>query len=84
MDLIATHPEHRGRGLAAAMIVDALDSYRRDGIERAALEVDADSPTGAHRLYTNLGFEPWHEVETDEFEIEPVTAPDGATSPRSG
>ena len=84
MDLIATHPEHRGRGLAAAMIVDALDSYRRDGIERAALEVDADSPTGAHRLYTNLGFEPWHRVETDEFEIEPVTAPDGATSPPSG
>lgn len=84
MDLIATHPEHRGRGIAAAMIVDALDSYRRDGIERAALEVDADSPTGAHRLYTNLGFEAWREVETDGFEIEPVTAPGGATSPRSG
>ncbi len=83
MDLIATHPAHRGRGIAAAMIADALRAYREEGISRAALEVDADSPTGAHRLYTNLGFEAWRQVETDEFEIEPVTAPDGATSPPS-
>ena len=81
MDLIATHPDHRGRGIAAAMIVDALTAYRRDGIERAALEVDADSPTGAHRLYSKLGFEPWHEVETDELDL---SEQDDATSPRSG
>ena len=81
MDLIATHPDHRGRGIAAAMIIDALTAYRRDGIERAALEVDADSPTGAHRLYAKLGFEPWHEVETDELD---VTERDDATSPPSG
>ena len=81
MDLIATHPDHRGRGIAAAMILDALNAYRRDGIERAALEVDADSPTGAHRLYAKLGFEPWHKVETDELEL---TVLAGATSPPTG
>ena len=81
MDLIATHPDHRGRGIAAAMIIDTLTAYRRDGIERAALEVDADSPTGAHRLYAKLGFEPWHAVETDELDL---SERDDATSPPSG
>jgi len=83
MDLIATHPAHRGRGIAAAMIADALRAYREEGISRAALEVDADSPTGADRLYVGLGFEPWRATETDEMEVEPLTAPDGATSPPS-
>ena len=81
MDLIATHPDHRGRGIAAAMIIDTLTAYRRDGIERAALEVDADSPTGAHRLYAKLGFEPWHAVETDELDL---SERDDATSLPSG
>ncbi|MEK9839497.1 MAG: GNAT family N-acetyltransferase, partial [Ilumatobacter sp.] len=83
MDLIATHPAHRGRGIAAAMIADALRAYREEGISRAALEVDADSPTGADRLYVGLGFEPWRATETDEMEVEPLTGPDGATSPPS-
>ena len=68
---------------AAAMIADALRAYREEGISRAALEVDADSPTGADRLYVGLGFEPWRATETDEMEVEPLTAPDGATSPPS-
>lgn len=62
--LIGTSSEHRGRGLARACIAASLDAAARsrdgDGrhrFTRAALHVDADSPTGATRLYEAAGFE---------------------------
>lgn len=48
-------PEHRGRGLGAALLIKALDGFRRTGLRRAFLEVTAQND-GAVRLYRKLGF----------------------------
>ncbi|MFP5371980.1 MAG: GNAT family N-acetyltransferase [Actinomycetes bacterium] len=46
----------RGRGLASAMIAEALHAGAGNGCARAGLEVDSDNVTGAMRLYESLGF----------------------------
>jgi mycothiol synthase len=66
IDKVATTPTHRGRGIAAALICATIDTMANDGIERVALGVDSDNPTGAHRLYANLGFTPWARYATWE------------------
>jgi len=35
-----------------------LEAYREAGLDRAVLDVDTESPTGALGLYTALGFSP--------------------------
>ena len=67
IDKVATLPTHRGRGIAAAMICATMHSMANDGIERVALGVDSENPTGAHRLYANLGFTPWTRYATWEL-----------------
>jgi mycothiol synthase len=54
---LAVHPEHRRRGLGAAMNAVAAAAYRAAGVERMGLKVDSDNPTGAPRLYEQLGYE---------------------------
>ena len=49
--------DYRGRGIASALIAASMDHFRRAGLTHASLGVDADNPTGAHRLYYHLGFE---------------------------
>ncbi len=48
----------RGRGLAKALLQASATAFAAAGLEYAALDVDADSPTGAVRLYEGLGFRP--------------------------
>jgi ribosomal protein S18 acetylase RimI-like enzyme len=48
-------PEHRGRGLGTAMLLMALEGFRRAGLRRAFLEVTAQNE-GAIKLYRRLGF----------------------------
>jgi mycothiol synthase len=54
--LIGVVRDWRGRGLAPAVIARLLASYRDAGLERAVLDVDTASPTGAHSLYERMGF----------------------------
>ena len=61
---IGTLAEWRGRGVATQLLVSALNSYRHDGLDYAALGVDSDNPTGAYRLYESLGFVPWRQTVT--------------------
>ncbi|MFI8633612.1 GNAT family N-acetyltransferase [Microbacterium sp. NPDC077663] len=56
IDLIGVIRSHRKRGLAPLVIAAALDAIRAEGLERAVLDVDTDSPTGANRLYDSVGF----------------------------
>lgn len=45
----------RRRGLGEALLRAAFDALRRRGCSRAVLGVDAESLTGAHRLYERAG-----------------------------
>jgi GNAT superfamily N-acetyltransferase len=58
--LLGVRREWRGRGLAAALLVRAMEIYQADGIRVATLDVDTANPTGAHGLYARLGYEPSH------------------------
>ena len=53
---IGTLPRARGRGLAAAVIVEALRTAAERDCQMAGLQVDAENVTGAFRLYEKLGF----------------------------
>ncbi len=46
----------RKRGVAAALLCRAMQAFKDDGPEYAALGVDSENPTGALRLYEKLGF----------------------------
>jgi mycothiol synthase len=56
IDLVGTRRAWRGMGLASALLTATMRAAAADGIARAILDVDADSPTGALGLYTGLGF----------------------------
>jgi mycothiol synthase len=56
INLVGTHPAHRRRGLARALIAEDLARLREHGMTEAKLSVDAASPTGATSLYAALGF----------------------------
>lgn len=45
----------RKRGLGRALLLHAFHEFKRRGLERAGLGVDAESLTGAHRLYESAG-----------------------------
>jgi mycothiol synthase len=56
IDLIGVVRDRRGRGYAPTVISRTLAAARAAGLERAVLDVDTASPTGALGLYERLGF----------------------------
>jgi len=56
----------RGRGVAKSLLATVVADAAARGRDRVGLEVDADSPTGAERLYLSMGWrtkyvtESWH------------------------
>lgn len=54
---VGTRREHRGRGLAALLLAEALRRYTEAGYDEAALDVDSENPTGALGVYSRAGFE---------------------------
>ncbi len=56
-DLIGVRGSAQGRGLGRAVVTSALAAIRAEGtFTNASLDVDADNPSGAGRLYTAAGF----------------------------
>lgn len=53
---LGTRRPWRHQGVAGALLRQVLVAAGPLGYQRAALEVDADNPTGALRLYRQLGF----------------------------
>jgi ribosomal protein S18 acetylase RimI-like enzyme len=71
-------PEHRGRGLGTALMLQALHGFRRASLQRALLEVTAQNE-GAIRLYRRLGFrfrKTLYKILTPCEHLEPVGGPD--------
>jgi mycothiol synthase len=60
----------RGRGVASALLVWSLVAFTEAGFSHAVLDVDSENPTGAARLYRNLGFEPLHRSITYEIAVD--------------
>lgn len=58
INTVGTRRSWRGKGVARWLLADVLGRIAAadDGFERTILGVDAESPTGALRLYRDLGF----------------------------
>lgn len=57
VDTLGVRPRWRRQGLGLAMLRHAFGEFWRRGLRTASLNVDADSPTGAPRLYGRAGFQ---------------------------
>jgi mycothiol synthase len=55
--IIGVRRGRRDRGLAKALLLRTFGEFWRRGITRVSLAVDADSPTGATRLYESVGMQ---------------------------
>ncbi len=55
-ELLGVRREFRGRGLAQALLADAMRRFAAAGMEKASLDVDSENPTGALALYTKMGY----------------------------
>ena len=56
VNYVAVLPEHRGRGVARALLLASLHALHDLGLETAVLSVDAGNETNALRLYESAGF----------------------------
>jgi ribosomal protein S18 acetylase RimI-like enzyme len=63
---VGTLRDHRRKGLARWLVADAIARLRAGGARMASLYVDGMNPTGAPRLYRDLGFEVVFETEVWE------------------
>lgn len=75
--LVGTVREARGRGLASALLSHQLRSLADGGFRMAELNVDADSPTGAGRIYARAGFRQRWQTETRGKRIPAAVAGQG-------
>jgi mycothiol synthase len=66
---LGTLRSHRQRGIASALVLTACHAYRGAGFNHAALGVDSESPTGAYRLYQQLGFKELNKSVQHELEV---------------
>lgn len=57
IDNLATLRAWRERGVASALVARSIDLFAEAGLSHALIDVDAENPTGAARLYRSLGFE---------------------------
>jgi mycothiol synthase len=53
--ILGVRRSSRGRGLGRALLLNAFSEFRRQGMTRAKLGVDAESLTGANKLYESVG-----------------------------
>jgi len=64
----------RRRGIAEALLETSFGEFFRRGERRVALGVDAQSPTGATRLYEKAGMRVFWEAVVYEKELRPATS----------
>jgi GNAT superfamily N-acetyltransferase len=62
LSLLATHPDHRGRGLGMGLLAESLALIDAEG---AAAYLESTNPAN-HRRYEGVGFVEWGEFELGE------------------
>ncbi len=63
--------EYRGRGLGLALLERAFAEFYRRGMSKVGLSVDAQSLTGATRLYEKAGMRVYRQYHAYEIELRP-------------
>jgi mycothiol synthase len=71
VDVAGVRRPWRGRGLGLALLLHAFGEYHRRGVEKAGLSVDAESITGAPRLYGRAGMRVASEYVVYQKELRP-------------
>jgi len=71
VDELGVLRSHRGRGLATALLRTAFAEFHRRGKTIVELGVDAESLTGATRLYEKVGMKLVRRTNLYEFELRP-------------
>ena len=66
---LGTLRSHRKRGIASALVMKACHAFQDLGFTHAALGVDSESPTGAYRLYQQLGFTELNKSVSHQLEV---------------
>jgi mycothiol synthase len=63
VEVLGVRPGYRRRGIAEALLKTAFAEFFRRGERRVGLGVDAESPTGATRVYERAGMRTlWHAI----------------------
>ncbi|MBO1269376.1 GNAT family N-acetyltransferase [Arthrobacter cavernae] len=55
-ELLGVRRSYRGRGIAQALLADAMRRFAGSGMDVASLDVDSENPTGALALYMGMGY----------------------------
>lgn len=66
---VAVVPQARRRGIATALVRAAMARAGADGFRELTLSVDAESPTGAVRVYENVGMTPYRATAIYEKDL---------------
>jgi GNAT superfamily N-acetyltransferase len=61
----------RGKGIASALLAKSFNAFLDAGMTHSMIGVDAENPTGAFRLYENVGYEVLHGTIVSELEVHP-------------
>ena len=69
IDELGVRRSHRGRGLATALLLHAFGAFYKRGKSIVELGVDAQSLTGATRLYEKVGMHVVHQNNVYELEL---------------
>ncbi len=68
-DLLGVRRAWRGRGLAPALLAEAMRRFREGGMDSAGLGVDTENPTGALGLYERMGYVPTQRSLVFDLEV---------------
>lgn len=69
--IVGVRPAWRRRRIALALLQHSFAALYRAGKRKVSLEVDAENPTGATRLYEKAGMHAERRQETSEKELRP-------------
>ena len=78
VSILAVRRAWRGRGLGLALLRHAFAAFHRRGKRRVGLGVDAESPTGAVRLYERAGMSVVRRFDIYEKELRAAQAAPGS------
>ncbi len=71
-ELLGVRREFRGRGIAQALLADAMRRFTAAGMDVASLDVDSENPTGALALYVKMGYAAVNRSMAWDKDLEPA------------